>query len=99
MKLTYTKEMEQQDNLWKTEEEDLVLMEKLQNDIKNEAIEKGFKGVIDIYEASGEIVAEIYSSEEEFEQASNGEIDFGGDNMTGNCQYLIKKINLYHEIK
>ena len=99
MNLTYTKEMEQQDKLWKTEEEDLVLMEKLQNDIKNEAIEKGFKGAIDIYEASNEIVSEVYSSEEEFKQASKGEIDFGGENMAGNCQYLIKNIKLYHEIK
>ena len=36
---------------------------------------------------------------EEFKQASKGEIDFGGENMAGNCQYLIKNIKLYHEIK
>ena len=92
MELTYTEEMKKQDALWEDEKEDMHLMTKLQGDIKNEAIAKGFKGYILIYDAPDEIVAEVYTSKEEYEQACSGEVDFGGDNISGNCRGLINNI-------
>ena len=43
-KLTYTDEMKKQDELWKTEEENIAIMEQLQRQVVYEAKAKGWKG-------------------------------------------------------
>lgn len=53
-KLTYTKEMEKQDKLWQEEKENLNTMEKLYNQIIEEAKNKGFKSASEIYDGEKE---------------------------------------------
>lgn len=92
IKLTYTEEMKKQDKLWQTESEDLELMDKLYNQIVKEAKGKGFKGVVEIYEANGEMVSEVYESKEEQRLVEDGKLDLHGENMSGYCKPLIEKI-------
>ena len=100
MKLTYTSEMVKQDELWKSEKENLKIMEKLQLDVINEAKQKGFKGLVITYNCSDdEIISEVYSNKEELDKAQLGELDFAGENAVGNCKSLIEKIESYHLLK
>lgn len=88
MKLTYTEEMKEQDELWKSENEDLVLMKKLQKDIETEAKQKGFTGKIICYEVDKEIVSEVYESAEELALVQNGLLEVDS-NTFGYCKELI----------
>lgn len=88
--ITYTGEMAIQDELWKSEKEDLEVMKRLYNEIVAEAREYGFKGIVDIYESSNEMVVELFESEEEFEKVRNGVID--NEDMFGHCLPLVKRL-------
>ncbi len=94
MKLTYTEEMKQQDELWKIENEDFDVMEKLFYNIMEEAKQKGFNGCYKIYQASNECVCEVYANEEEAEKCRNGEIDT--EFMFGYCEPLIEHLEKYY---
>lgn len=85
IKLNYTDEMKEQDLLWKNEEEDLEVMEKLYKEIIKEAQEKGFKGHYVIYEYNGECICKIY---EDIEHYNNNDED--SDVMVGYCKPLIE---------
>lgn len=88
IKLTYTKEMQEQDKLWNEDSEDYDIMEKLYNDIIAEARQKGFNGVVDIYR-NYEVVAGIFESEEEKEKLREND-DY--ITMAGYCKPLIKAL-------
>lgn len=90
IKLTYTEEMKEQDRLWQNEEENLETMKKLYLEIIAEAKEKGFEGVVDIYDVSGEMLCEIFKNEEELRLARLGEYeDF---DSVGYCKPLIEHL-------
>ena len=95
LKLTYTDEMILQDKLWKTQSEDLDVMENLYGQIIAEAKEKGFNGVAYIYSVGSEMLCQIFNSEKEKEQADLGV--FSNFDEVGYCKVLIealeKKIN------
>ncbi|MFW6024954.1 MAG: hypothetical protein ACOCRX_01295 [Candidatus Woesearchaeota archaeon] len=88
IKLTYTKEMQKQDNLWESEKEDLSVMEKLFKEIIDEAKAKGFTGVTYIYDAPGEKLCQIFENEKQKSLAHLGEYEDFPE--VGCCKYLIK---------
>ena len=92
IKLTYTKEMEEQDRLWETEEEDTVVMERLFKEIVKEAKEKGFTGYCDIYQGPGEAICEIFTTEEEYELSL---VEMQDTFMVGYCKPLIEGLEKY----
>ena len=99
-KLTYTKEMKEQDKLWKLEKEDSNLMEKLFHQIVNEAKGKGFTGYCSIYQTNNECICEVFHNKEEYEKAS-----LSGESIYysfGFCKAIIeeleKRINLKENI-
>ena len=63
MKINYTAEMKEQDELWKDEKEDLSKMEELFNQIKEQALALGFDGRIDIYEGLDEMCCSVFSKD------------------------------------
>ena len=87
VKLNYTNEMQKQDELWKSEKEDLDIMEYLFNQIILEARELGFNGYVNIYQANGECICEVYDNKEEYQKCCNGEI--GNEFIFGYCKPLI----------
>lgn len=84
-KLTYTKEMEEQDKLWDEAREDTEAMAMLQKQIINEAKEKGWTGHAVIWEADSESVIDIADTEEEHQHGNNVE-------SFGYCKPAIKHI-------
>ena len=92
IKLTYTKEMEKQDKLWETEEEDTVVMERLFKEIVKEAKEKGFTGYCDIYQGPGEAICEIFTTKEEYELSVSTMMD---TLMVGYCKPLMEYLEKY----
>lgn len=94
MKLTYTEEMQKQDALWENEKEDFDIMEKLFNNIMEEAKEKGFNGCYIIYKTDIECVCEVYDNEEEMEKCCSGELDTRF--MFGHCKPLIELLEKYY---
>ena len=88
-KLSYTKEMKEQDLLWENESEDFDVMEKLFHQIVNEAKEKGFKGHVLIYKTDIEVVAEVFESKDQYEKAIDGLFD-GYYDSTSKCKTLIE---------
>lgn len=88
--LSYTVEMEYQDNLWKTEEEDINTMMRLFQEITEEAESFGFEGYVNIYDAGDEAIAEVYESYNyyEFAKAEKLKCDFIG----GYCKVLISHL-------
>lgn len=91
MKLTYTEEMKEQDELWERKNEDLVLMKKLQKDIEIEAKQKGFTGEVICYEVDKEIISEVYKSAEELALVQYGKLVLF-NNVCGHCESLIRII-------
>jgi len=87
-KLTYTKEMKEQDLLWDNEGEDFDVMEKLFHQIVNEAKEKGFEGHVLIYKTDIEVLAEVFESKDQYEKAIDGLFD--GYESTSKCKTLIE---------
>lgn len=77
IRLNYTEEMEKQDELWKTENEDLDIMKKCYEEILNEARVHGFNGFFNIYTLDCECVCEIYNNEDEYKQGKETEFIFG----------------------
>lgn len=94
VKLDYTSEMKQQDELWENEKENLDTMEKLFKEIIEQAKCFGFKGVYVIYQANNECICEIYDDEEEYERCCNGDDDTGF--IFGYCKPLIKCLEDYY---
>lgn len=88
MKLTYTEEMNKQDELWKSENEDTKIMENLFNEIMDEAKKLGFNGYYLIYQGALECICELYDSKEEYEECCKGEAST--EFMFGYCKPLIK---------
>jgi len=89
--------MKEQDRLWELEGKnnnvkvDLKLMEKLQNQIVQEAQRKGFKGATITYIVEGEVITEIYKSKADLLE----EQEKGGDlyvNITSKCKSLIETL-------
>lgn len=90
MKLTYTEEMKKQDKLWQSQNEDFVVMEKLYNEIIDEAKGKGFKGVTYIYSVGSEMLCQIFNNEEEKKLADLG--SYNDYDEVGYCKPLIEKL-------
>lgn len=89
LNIAYTQEMKYQDQLWKSEKEDFEIMERLQNEIVNQA--KQNELLKDYYYITylayeDEIITEVYESEEIMD---NGENSFF---TCGNCKALIENI-------
>lgn len=61
--LTYTDEMKTQDALWENEQEDSDIMERLFQDIVNEAKANGYTGIANIYQRRSEALCELYDDE------------------------------------
>lgn len=85
-KLTYTKEMKKQDKLWESENEDLYIMEKLMNEIIEEAKTKGFTGTTIIYDGKKEKITEVFENKEQLKSARLGKFESLG---FGYCKPLI----------
>ena len=64
-KLTYTKEMEEQDKLWDAARDDTEVMAMLQRQIIDEAEEEGWEGHAVIWEADSESIMDVADTEEE----------------------------------
>lgn len=90
LKLTYTEEMKKQDELWRSESEDLDVMKKLYNEIIAEAKKKGFKGATYMYSIDGEMLCQIFNNEEEKELAALGK--YNDFDEVGYCKPLIGKL-------
>lgn len=88
--LTYTDEMKQNDELWKTEQEDRNLMAKLYEQIINEAKSKGFKCTYKIYNGPSEEIIEVFEGKEEQKLCELGILT--SNNMFGYCKALIQYI-------
>lgn len=58
-KLTYSKEMKNQDSLWKEEKEDITTMQSLFAQIISEAKEMGFRGTTVIYHWDNEALIDV----------------------------------------
>lgn len=84
-KLTYTDEMRKQDELWKTEEENIELMGQLQRQVVYEAKAKGWKGAAVFWEGGNESIVDIAENEEEHQHGNEVE-------SFGYCKALIDKI-------
>lgn len=89
IKLNYTDEMKEMDKLWENEEEDTTIMERLFNEIVEEAKEKGFDGVVDIYQGPREAIADVYNSQEEMASAQLSGIE---TTCYGYCKPLIEHL-------
>lgn len=88
IKLTYSNDMQEQDLLWKTEEENFDVMKELYLQVMKEAKEKGFNGIHHIYEHN-EAIIEIYENETEKKKCENGEQEAS---MFGYCKALISHL-------
>ncbi|WP_206459412.1 hypothetical protein [Anaerovorax sp. IOR16] len=89
IKLTYTEEMQKQDNLWDENRENLVDMEKLLNLIMQEAIKKGYKGKYQVFAVDNiEVICEIYEREDD----RHDNYVMGKDCRFSNCKQLIKQL-------
>lgn len=92
VKLTYTDEMQVQDHLWESGNEDSKIMKNLQEAIVKEAKEKGFEGVTMTFIAdwTDEAITEVFDSEESMKK----ELKTGCGNhligTTSNCSTLIE---------
>ena len=84
-KLTYTDEMKKQDELWKTEEENIAIMEQLQRQVVYEAKAKGWKGSAVFWKGGNESIVDIAENEEEHQHGNEVE-------SFGYCKALINKI-------
>ena len=84
-RLTYTDEMRKQDELWKTEEENVELMEQLQRQVVYEAKAKGWEGSVVFWRGGNESIVDIAENEEEHEKGNEVE-------SFGYCKALINKI-------
>lgn len=84
-KLTYTDEMRKQDELWKTEEENIEFMEQLQRQVIYEAKAKGWKGSAVFWKFENKSLVDIAENEEEHERGNEVE-------SFGYCKALINKI-------
>lgn len=101
-KLTYTKEMEEQDKLWDAARDDTEEMAMLQKQIINEAKEKGWKGHAVIWQADSESMIDVADTEEEHQHGNYVE-------SFGCCKPALKHIemlvhgtvinNEYYEVK
>ena len=89
IKLTYTEEMKEQDNLWNEGNEDFNIMARLYNEIIEEAKTKGFNGYACIYDGGQEKLCTIYKNEEEQELAKLGKVEVED---VGYCKPLIHKL-------
>lgn len=63
-KLTYSKEMKNQDSLWKEEKEDITTMKSLFTQIISEANEMGFRGTTVIYHWDNEALIDVLINNE-----------------------------------
>ena len=71
--IKYTNEIEKQDKLWETENEDIDKMLELYEEIMTEAKKKGFVGRYDIYEHGEEGIITLWlNAEDDEEDASFG---------------------------
>lgn len=89
VKLTYTDEMKEQDKLWENEEENTTVMERLFNEIVEEAIGKGFTGYCVIYQGPEECICEVFDSKEQYIELQDSS-DYR--DMYGFCKPLIKDL-------
>jgi len=66
-RLTYTKEMENQDSHWLQDKEDKEIMKKLFERIINEAKQYSFREYSEIVEENGKAVAKIYTRKDDYD--------------------------------
>lgn len=90
IKITYTEEMQENDRLWQEEKEDIELMLKLYGEIYNEAKEKGFTQLVEIYDAGNEGIVDVYLDEEDMELCRLGTNEPAGS--FGYCKPFIEYI-------
>ena len=91
IKLNYTDKMKEQDNLWRSESENLSTMKELYEAIYSEALKEGFVGYVNIYSSGDEMLAGVYRSMREYEDDCNGSF-YMSDGDVGNCKALINRI-------
>jgi uncharacterized membrane protein len=91
--LTYTSEMKEQDKLWESENESLIVMKRLQKEIIAEAVSKGFKGIVDTYTLANEVITEVFDSLEDLEK----ERETGNGYQIATCGYCKSLIEILEE--
>lgn len=91
IKLTYTAEMQEQDELWSSEKEDLNLMKGLFKQVMDEAVLYGYSGCYDIYDASSESICEIFENEKDRAES----YEYGESLIFGFCKPLIEYLEKY----
>lgn len=88
--LPYTLDMQQQDALCATEDEDTKKMFEYYEVIEKAARDQGFIGILNKYEYNGEALIELFKNKKELEEAQLGLYE---DYETcGTCRCLVQKL-------